>query len=357
MFLTPVIIGLIARVFKREAGLISCCNLLKIGAKVSGPIFITSFYEDYCKERLIMSISLEGKCAVITGAGRGQGREIALAMAARSARVVVNDLGGEKDGTGADRAPADKVVAEIRQAGGKAVANYDSVADFDGAKNIVETCVNNFGRIDVLVNCAGIGGRGMKPFWELEKAEWDTVMSVNINGIFNTCRHALGYMVKQNSGRIINFSSPAWLGHGGSAYTASKGAVVSLSMGIAQTMALEGYHITCNALVPIAETRMSPKGGKEGWERLYKARLINRQIYEESIDPPPPEHIPPIVMYLATDEAVNLNGQVIGASRGRVALYTRPGEFKGLYKDGVWTLEELARRLPIAFGDGYQVNR
>ena len=144
------------------------------------------------------------------------------------------------------------------------MANYDSVADFDGAKNIVESCVNNFGRIDVLVNCAGIGGRGMKPFWELEKAEWDTVMSVNINGTFNTCRHALGYMVKQNSGRIINFSSPAWLGHGGSAYTASKGAVVSLSLGIAQTMTLEGYHITCNALSAHCRDPDESERGKRG---------------------------------------------------------------------------------------------
>jgi NAD(P)-dependent dehydrogenase (short-subunit alcohol dehydrogenase family) len=287
---------------------------------------------------------LEGKCAVITGAGRGQGREIALAMAARDVRVVVNDLGGEKDGTGADRAPADEVVAEIRKAGGTAVASYDSVADFAGAERIVNTCVGSFGRIDILVNCAGIGGPRPFHFWEMKKEEWDVVIDVNLGGTFNMCRHALAQMVKQDYGRIINFSSPAWLGNGASPYTASKGGVVSLTVGIAQIMEAEGRHITCNALVPIAETRMSPRRGN--WKQLYDLGLITKQIYEESSDPPPPEHIPAAVMYLATDDAASINGQVIGASRGRVALYSWPTEVAGIYKDGVWTLEELVKLVP-----------
>ncbi len=154
-------------------------------------------------------------------------------------------------------------------------------------------------------------------------------------------------MVKQDRGRIINVSSPAWLGMiGPSAYTAAKGAVASLTMGIAQQMALEGYAITCNAIVPIADTRMSPRRGAERFERLYRAGLITRQVYEESVDPPGPEHVPPIVLYLATDQAANINGQLLGASRGRVALYSWPTEVKGLYKEGLWTLEELMQRMP-----------
>jgi NAD(P)-dependent dehydrogenase (short-subunit alcohol dehydrogenase family) len=293
-----------------------------------------------------MANLLAGKCAVITGGGRGQGREIALEMAKRGVEVVVNDLGGATDGTGADRAPADEVVADIKKAGGAAVANYDSVADFTQAENIINTCVKSFGKIDILVNCAGIGGKRAASFWETNKEDWDTVIAVNLNGTFNTCRHALAFMVKQKTGRIINFSSPAWLGNGASAYTASKGAVVSLTMGIAQILALEGYEITCNALVPIAETRMSPRRGRANWERLYQAGLINRQIYEESSDPPGSEHIAALVLYLATDEAANINGQILGASRGRVALYSWPTEVKGLYKEGVWTLEELVQRIP-----------
>ena len=295
---------------------------------------------------------LEGKCAVVTGGGRGQGREIALAMARQGVKVVVNDLGGEVDGTGSDCAPADEVVAEINKSGGIAIASYDSVADFTAAEKIIDSCVNNFGRIDILVNCAGIGGLGRIPFWEVKKEDWDAVIVVNLNGTFNTCRHALAYMVKQKTGRLINFSSPAWLGLGASAYTASKGAVVSLTTGLAQQMALEGYQITCNSLVPIAETRMSPRRGSEGYKRLFQAGLMGRQVYEESCDPSGPEHIPAIVLYLATDEAVDINGQVIGASRGRVALYSRPTEIRGLYKDGVWTLDELVQRIPATLAQG-----
>jgi NAD(P)-dependent dehydrogenase (short-subunit alcohol dehydrogenase family) len=258
---------------------------------------------------------------------------------------VVNDLGGTVNGAGADRTPADEVVAEIKKAGGEAVANYDSVADFNAAENIINTCVRSFGKIDILVNCAGISGKAAA-FWEIKKEDWDTVIDVNLGGTFNTSRHALGHMVKQKTGRIINFSSPAWLGNSANAYTASKGAIVSLTMGIAQTMALAGYGITCNALVPIAETRMGPRGGRTFWERLYKAGLITRQFYEDSCDPPGTEHVSAIVLYLATEEAANINGQILGASRGRVALYSWPTEVKGLYKDGVWTLEELIQRMP-----------
>ncbi|OGO39804.1 MAG: hypothetical protein A2147_00015, partial [Chloroflexi bacterium RBG_16_57_8] len=268
--------------------------------------------------------SLGGKCAVITGAGRGQGREIALAMARQGVKIVANDLGGAADGTGSDRGPADEVVAEIVKAGSAAIADYHSVADFGGAEEIIDLCVRTFGRIDILVNCAGIGGRRPQHFWETGKEDWDAVIAVNLSGTFNTCRHALSHMVKRKTGRIINFSSPAWLGNGASAYTASKGAVVSLTMGIAQQMALEGYDITCNAIVPIADTRMSPKRGRETWERLFRAGLITRQICEESSNPPTPEHIPGIVLYLAADESANVNGQVLGASRGRVALYSWP---------------------------------
>ena len=293
-----------------------------------------------------MTNSLGGKCAVITGGGRGQGREIAIAMAGLGVKVVVNDLGGERDGTGADRAPADSVVDEIRKAGGTAVADYHSVADFTGAKAMVDNCVRKFDQIDILVNCAGIGGKARKKFWETSKEDWDTVMAVNINGIFNTCRHALVHMVRQKKGRIINFSSPAWMGHFPNAYTASKGAVVSLTQGLALNMTMEGYDITCNAIVPIADTRMSPKGGAEVWKRLCEMGLVTKQIYLESSDPGGPEHIPPIVLYLASDEAASINGQIFGASRGRIAIYSWPTEAKGLYKDGVWTLEELIKLMP-----------
>jgi len=300
-----------------------------------------------------MAKLLEGKSAVVTGGGRGQGREIALAMARQGVKVVVNDLGGEANGVGSDRAPSDGVVAEIRKAGGTAIANYDSVTDFVAAENIINSCAQNFGGIDILVNCAGIG-RMAGQIWETSKEDWDAVIAVNLNGTFNTCRHALALMVEQRAGRIINLSSQAWLGKSGrpSAYGASKGGVVTLTRAIASQMVLEGYGVTCNAIAPQARTRMSPHRVPERWERLYQAGLIDKQHRDESIDPPGPEHIPPFVLYLATDSAANINGRVFGVSRGRVALYSEPVPIKSLYKEGVWTLDELVKRIPTSLALG-----
>ena len=295
-----------------------------------------------------MAKLLEGKCAVVTGGGRGMGRETALLFARHGAKVVVNDLGGEIQGGGADQAPADEVVAEIRKSGGTAVANYNDVSDYSGAENIVNSCIQNFGKIDILVNVAGIGDKRGVEFWEMSRETWDLVIGVNLNGTFNTIRHALPHMVKQQWGRIINFSSPSWMGCGGaSAYTAAKAGVSGLTMGLATTFGVKGFkNITCNSIVPIADTRMSPKRGVERWQALYKAGQITTQIFEESCNPPGPEHAPPMIVYLATEEAANITGQMIGTSRGRVALYSWPTEVKGLYKDGLWTPEELVKLVP-----------
>jgi NAD(P)-dependent dehydrogenase (short-subunit alcohol dehydrogenase family) len=308
-----------------------------------------------------MTKLLEGKCAVVTGGGRGIGREVCLAMANQGANIVVNDIGGGTDTLSFDRVPSDQVVQEIKNMGGTAVPNYDSVTDFKAAQNIIETCVNSFGKIDILVNCAGGSGvagsspptKKAVPFWESSKEAWDGGIALNLTGTFNTCRHALGYMVKQNWGRIINFTSPAWLGIFADSYTAAKGGVVSLTLGLAQQLELDGYKITCNAISPIAATRINP-GRKiaDFWQRLYQLGLISRQICDDSTDPPSPDHIPPIILYLSTQQAENINGFVFGASKGRVALYSNPTEIKGLYKEGVWTLGELINRMPSSLAQG-----
>ncbi len=297
-----------------------------------------------------MAKLLEGKCAIITGSGRGMGRATALLFAKYGARVVVNDLGTSTEGSGVDNTPADEVVAEIKKMGGMAIANYDNVADFSAAENIINTCVNTFGKIDILVNCAGIGDKKGVEFWETSKETWDLVIGVNLNGTFNTIRHALPHMIQQNWGRIINFSSPSWIGcTGANAYAASKGGVSALTMGMSTTLSLKGFsNITCNAIVPIAETRRTWKN-KERFEAMYKAGQITHQIFEESCDPPGPEHTPPIIVYLATEEAANITGQMIGTTRGRVALYNWPTELKGLYKEGIWTPEELIKLVPRTF--------
>lgn len=308
-----------------------------------------------------MTKLLDGKCAVVTGGGRGIGREICLAMARQGVKIVVNDIGGGDDTISLDRVPADNVVNEIKKLGGVAVPNYDSVSDFKAARNIIETCMNNFGKIDILVNCAGGSGipgssapsEKSVPFWEYSEEAWDGGIALNLKGTFNTCRHALGFMVKQNWGRIINFTSPSWLGLFAEAYTAAKGGVVSLTLGLAHQLEFEGHKITCNAIAPLAATRINPgRRVADFFQRLYQAGLISRQMCDESSDPPPPEHIPPIVLYLSTEQAANINGHVFGASRGRIALYSNPTEIKGLYKEGVWTLEELMNRVPSSLAQG-----
>lgn len=301
---------------------------------------------------------LEGKCAVVTGGGRGIGREICLGMARQGASVVVNDIGGGADTISLDREPADRVVEEIRELGGRSVASYDTVTDFTAAQKIIETCVQSFGRIDILVNCAGgagVAGTGkpekLIPFWESSEQDWDGSIALNLKGTFNTCRHAMGYMVKQNWGRIINITSPAWLGMMPDGYTAGKGGVVSLTLGMAQQMDFDGYKITCNAISPIAATRINPgRKAAEFFLKLYQAGLITRGICDDSSDPPHPEHIPPIILYLCTEHAASINGHVLGASGGRIALYSNPTEIKSLYKEGVWTVDELIKRVPSSLG-------
>ena len=291
---------------------------------------------------------LEGKCVVIAGGGRGIGRAIALEIARHGTNVVVNDYGTELNGTNPSPTIADEVVSEITHSGGTAVSSFASVADFEASKSIISTCIENFGKIDILVNCATIARGGQ--LWETSEEDSDAVMAVTLKGTLNTCTHALVTMMKQGTGRIINFSSPSWLGvTGADTYTAAKGAIVSLTRGIASRMKLEGLKITCNAIAPIARTRLNqPAPGM--WDNLYEAGIINRQIYEDSSTPPDPEEIAPIVCYLATDEAENISGKVFGASRGRIALYTDPEEKKGIYKDGIWTLEELIKLFPKTLG-------
>lgn len=304
-----------------------------------------------------MSNLLEGKSAVVTGGGGLIGKEICLALAREGVKVVVNDFGKISSGTVSNKLPADEVVDEIKRAGGIAVANYDSVADFSAAEHIINKCIEEYGKIDILVNCATGGAQRNPVFWETTKEEWAIGIGINLNGTFNTCRHALAFMVKQNSGRIINFASPAWLGlaptwQGGaapSAYYAGKGGVVSLTRGLAIQLELDDYKITCNAIAPIAgphKHREDLGVFDEGWNKIYQAGLMARPAYEETMNPAGPEHTAPFVLYLATEAAAKINGYVFGTTRGRVALYSEPSEIKGLYTKGVWTLDELVKCMP-----------
>lgn len=295
-----------------------------------------------------MSTSLEGKSAVVTGAGRGIGREIALALAAHGVKVVVNDAGVARDGTGSSPAPAQEVVELIKKKGGTAVANYESVADHSGAERIIKACVDNFGRIDILCNVAGIARERM--IFNMSEAEWDAVIAVHLKGTFNCTKHACVYMRQQKSGRIINTTSEAWRGTvGQSNYSAAKGGIVSFTKSIAREMGK--YGVTCNAISPAAATRMTlTEEVKAGYQKRYEAGLISKEQLDLMLNIPGPEFIPPIVLYLCTDEAGYINGKVFGCSGGLIAVYSDPEPIRSIQKDhqkdGPWKLEELMELVP-----------
>jgi len=204
---------------------------------------------------------LDGKVAVITGAGRGLGRDHALLMAQEGAKIVVNDIGSEWDGTGKATGPADDVVKEIKAAGGEAASSFESVADFEGAKKIINCAVDTFGKLDILVNNAGFLRDKMT--FNMSKEEWDAVIDVHLTGTFNCGRWACSYWREQSkagktiNGRIISTMSHAGLlGNAGQPnYASAKLAIGALTIVWAREMAK--YNVTCNAIVPMARTRMT----------------------------------------------------------------------------------------------------
>lgn len=302
-----------------------------------------------------MGSKLENRSAVVTGAGRGIGREVALALAAEGAKVVVNDPGVSRSGQGTDLAPADEVVAEIKGRGGIAVANYDSVTDFAAAERIINSSVDSFSRIDILVNCAGVLRDRM--VHNMTEEEWDTVINVHLKGTFNTCRHAAGLMRKQRFGRIINVASAAWQGSvGQSNYSAAKGGIVSFTRSIAREMGRTG--VTCNCIVPMAATRMTLDDEVMAkFKRQLEEGKITRERYDELANMPGPEHIARAVAYLATDAAANINGVVVRSAGGTVGVYSEPTIVKTIHKDyrkyGLWELEELEDLVPKILLAGY----
>ena len=281
-----------------------------------------------------MGDRLKGKVAIVTGAGRGIGRGEALALASEGAKVVVNDLGGATDGSGSGATPAEEVVAEIKKMGGKAVANYDSVATTKGGENIVKTAVDAFGKLDILVNNAGI--LRDKMVFNMTEEEWDLVMKVHLYGHFFTTKHACLLFRQQRSGRIINTSSVAGLGYtfGQANYGAAKEGIVGLTRQVAKDMGR--YNVTCNAIRPSAGTRMTLSDQlKEAWRKAGMEATI---AHLEQLRL---EDVAPLVVWLASDDAANVNGRTFHAETGKVALYSEPVEEKALVKVGGWTIDEL----------------
>src|SRR5438874_4109299 len=296
--------------------------------------------------------ALEGKVAVVTGSGRGIGRGIALLFAREGAKVIVNDPGVNVDGSGHDNGPADQVVAEIKGEGGDARPNYESVASVDGGEAIIKSAVDAFGRIDVLVNNAGILRDRM--IFNMSEEEWDAVIAVHLKGTFNCVRHACTHMRERRYGRIVTFSSGAGLfGNPGQAnYGAAKSAIGGLTKVAARD--LGKYGITVNAICPVAGTRLTVN------EEVRRARELRRQqgIQREDrgvaqIEELDPDDVAPMVVYLASEHAGGVNGQFFLCFGSQVALVSQPRPVKTLYKaDGDWTLDELERLAPATVLEG-----
>ena len=252
---------------------------------------------------------LEGKVAIVTGSGRGIGREEALLMAKHGAKVVVNDLGAHFDGTGqATGTPAQEVVAEIKKMGGEAVANGDSVADFKAAKRIVQCALDTFGKLNIVVNNAGILRDRM--IFNMGEEDWDAVVAVHLKGSFNMSRHACEYWREEHkkgnllNGRIIMTSSDAGLlgNVGQSNYGACKAALAVMAVIIGQEM--KKYGVTANAIAPVARTRLTVDATPS------TAALMGQEPKPGEFDMFSPANIAPVVAWLASDEAGQVNGQV-----------------------------------------------
>jgi NAD(P)-dependent dehydrogenase (short-subunit alcohol dehydrogenase family) len=269
---------------------------------------------------------LDGRAAVVTGAGRGIGRAIALELAREGASVVVNDAGVDLDGRGGSEDPAAQVVADIANLGAKAVPNYDDVSSFAGAEEIIQTAVSTFGSIDILVNNAGIVRD--RSLLKMTEEEYDAVIAVHQKGTFNCARHAAGHMKARGFGRIINITSSAGLrgNFGQSNYAAAKAAI----MGMTLTWAIElgKYGITSNAVAPVAASRMTANLFGEGHEF-------------------PPEMDPalnaPIIAWLASEQASHVNGQIFGRRGYAYTIFQKPKPVAAMFKPGGFTPEEIGQ--------------
>ncbi len=281
---------------------------------------------------------LDGRVAVVTGSGRGIGREFALSMASEGASVVINDVGVSLDGQGTEDDPAAQTCKDIEALGARAVPNYDSVSDFEGAKRIIDTAVNEFGKIDILVNNAGIVRD--RSLVKMSEEDFDAVVAVHMKGTFNCARHAAPYMKDAGYGRIINVTSQAGLrgNFGQTNYGAAKAAIMGMTF--VWAIELGKYGVTVNAMSPAGATRMTAS------------------LFERTGTEPPPEANPalnaPIVTFLASEGAAHVNGQIVGRTDFAYTIYQTPKQIGFMWRDGGWDVDGVSENFDSILGQHMQ---
>jgi 3-oxoacyl-[acyl-carrier protein] reductase len=290
-----------------------------------------------------MAGRFENKVAIVTGAGRGIGRELALLLAREGASVVVNDLGGGPSGGGADSSIAQAVANEIKRAGGTAVAETSSIASMAGGRAVVEAAMDSFGRVDILVNNAGI--IRPKRIDEMSEEDFDIVFAVNLKGYFATVRHAAAHMIKAGGGSIVNLSSPSGLGHWSmSNYTAAKEGVTGFTRGVARD--LGEFGVRCNAVRPVAaDGSMNAVPGifetiRYATDELGIPPFSNRWISANGA-PTGCAHPASVIAWLCTPESAPLNGREVFVFGGHVALVSEPELVRSQFCPAGWTLDAL----------------
>jgi NAD(P)-dependent dehydrogenase (short-subunit alcohol dehydrogenase family) len=290
---------------------------------------------------------LEGKVVLVTGAGGGIGRDFALAMAAAGAKVVVNDLGTSVKGEGASGAPAERVVAEIRAAGGTAVANADSVADWASAHRIVQAALEHFGRLDAVLNNAGI--LRDRFFFNLSPDDWRAVIDVHLNGSFYVARAAAPHFKAQESGAYIHMTSTSGLvGNLGQAnYAAAKLGIVGLSKSIALDMAR--YRVRSNCIAPFAWSRMIGS---------IPTQTPDQQARVEKLKSMETAKIAPLAVYLVSEAARDVSGQIFGVRANEIFLFSHNRPLRSVHHDGGWTPETVgSHAIPALRAHFYALER
>ena len=292
-----------------------------------------------------MANLLKDKVAIVTGAGRGVGKGVARQLAEEGAKVVVVDLGVNVDGTGANQSVAEQVANEIKESRGIAVACAESVATMSGGENIIQTAIDSFGKLDIVITCAGILRDRM--VFNMSEEEWDDVIAVHLKGTFTIVKNACILFRQQRSGRVITFSSTSGLyGNSGQAnYGAAKDGIAGFTRVVARDMGR--YGVTANAISPSASTRMTTSVPEEA-RTLRASRGITTGTSTTLRGEP--EDIAPFVTWLASDESSHVNGHVFHVTAGLISLLNEPDPVKTIHKEGRWTLEELAKVFPATLG-------